>query len=109
MNTATQIAKCQEPGSYTGRSSDYVAAQEYADARHKLGHRQQFCQTCQLWKYKDAWTDGRLSHDNDVLCSIAVAVPLGKCIRCEKTRPAKDESMCRKCIRILEAAAEETP
>ena len=104
MNTATQIEKCQELGICTGRTIEYVAAQEYADARHKLGHRQQFCHTCQLWKYKDAWTDGRLSRDNDVLCAIAIAVPQGKCIRCEKTRPAKDESMCRNCIRILEAS-----
>ena len=109
MNTASQIAKCQELGKCTGHSIDYIAVQEYSDARHKLGHRQQFCKTCQRWKYENAWTDGRLSHDNDVLCAIAVAVPQGKCIRCEKTRPAKDESMCRPCIRILEAAAKETP
>lgn len=104
---ATQIEKCQA----VDESASYTASIEYGDRRTKLGHRQQFCKTCQRWKYLDEWAGGRrlrLGKMNYVVCPIAVLVPRGKCIRCEKKRPAKDECLCRGCIEILKDARMES-
>lgn len=82
MNEAQQIKKCQRP-----------IHNEY---RWKAGERQVFCKTCQRWQYEAD------------LCRLAVTVQPGRCIRCEKRRPAKDESLCRRCIAELETAELET-
>ena len=79
MNEGQQVRECQSH--HFGN----------VDQRYKNGERQVFCKTCQGWKF---------SAD---LCSLAVTVKPGRCIRCETRRPAKEEMLCRKCIAELEA------
>ena len=99
MNEAQQIKKCQQAPRYTGHTIDYIAGCIYRERRYKKGDRQVYCKLCQRWKFPTP----AAGCSGDVLCRLAVTVPLGRCIRCEKRRPAKEEALCRKCIAELEA------
>ena len=94
---------CTATPEYTGHTIDYLAAAAYHKYRQKKGDRQVFCRKCQRWKYPTHRDVPGFACSNAETCANASTVPRGKCIRCEKRRPAKYETLCRPCIEELDA------